>query len=334
MAVIIDAAALKFPVAHVARDYAQRQIQSVNATLTRLHDASDVEALHDFRVELRRLRSWIRAYNEFLGVNSKSYKRIGRLAQVTNVARDAEVGLQYLNSIKKGLQIAEKRGLAWLALELESASRDGVERAQKEVTNNWHKIADQITAQLASAGVAAAKTRETFGEHAAKLLDQHITRLTQRINAVNSDGEFHKVRIAGKRLRYLVEPLRKDVPQVKQLVQVAKQMQDLLGELNDAQVLYERLQQSVFAAGKEQAMKLLAIYTDDKDLDEEKLRVLRHADPVKGLLNLTRLLKNRRDDLVVSVRQQLPDIMNQITLIADELIAQLIEKELQVAEER
>src|SRR5918998_1337794 len=63
----------------------------------RLADPQDAEALHDFRVALRRLRSCIRAYrNELKGSVSKRMRRsLRELMLVTNEGRDAEVHLEW-----------------------------------------------------------------------------------------------------------------------------------------------------------------------------------------------------------------------------------------------
>ena len=72
--------------------------------LDRLGEGDD-EALHDFRVSLRRLRSIIRAYRPFLKGSKprKLRKRLGALASSTNVARDAEVQIVWLE--KAGVEL-------------------------------------------------------------------------------------------------------------------------------------------------------------------------------------------------------------------------------------
>ena len=55
----------------------------------------DREALHDFRVAVRRLRSVLRAYRRWLGraAARKARRRFRSLAATTNDGRDAEVQL-------------------------------------------------------------------------------------------------------------------------------------------------------------------------------------------------------------------------------------------------
>src|SRR6266702_3511109 len=65
----------------------------------------DDEALHDFRVALRRLRSVLRAFRPWLAgtVRRKHEKRLKRLGRGTNAARDAEVQLAWLSSEREAL---------------------------------------------------------------------------------------------------------------------------------------------------------------------------------------------------------------------------------------
>ncbi|HZK77339.1 MAG TPA: CHAD domain-containing protein, partial [Gemmatimonadaceae bacterium] len=55
--------------------------------------AADDDLLHDFRVALRRLRSWLRAFDSSLGdtVRRKHERRLRSIVRSTNAARDATV---------------------------------------------------------------------------------------------------------------------------------------------------------------------------------------------------------------------------------------------------
>src|SRR6266576_3427699 len=51
-------------------------------------DTADNEALHDFRVSIRRLRSWVRAFKPWLSddVRPKQRRRFSRIAETTRIA--------------------------------------------------------------------------------------------------------------------------------------------------------------------------------------------------------------------------------------------------------
>jgi CHAD domain-containing protein len=64
---------------------------------TRLDALDDTEAVHDFRVALRRLRSLLKAHRPRLGRKVEKLRRkLGAIADKTSAARDAEVQLVWL----------------------------------------------------------------------------------------------------------------------------------------------------------------------------------------------------------------------------------------------
>ena len=61
-----DPSLRELPAREAARRLVRRQLETARAEAPRLHDAADAEALHDFRVALRRLRSLLRAWRKVL----------------------------------------------------------------------------------------------------------------------------------------------------------------------------------------------------------------------------------------------------------------------------
>ncbi|OYV66609.1 MAG: hypothetical protein B7Z74_10815, partial [Deltaproteobacteria bacterium 21-66-5] len=77
----------------------------------------------------------------------------------------------------------------------------------------------------------------------AALLRAHRRALAAALRRVRSAADVaaaHRARIAGKRLRYLLEPLRGDRG-VARVVARLRTLQDRLGEFHDAQLLRDRL---------------------------------------------------------------------------------------------
>ena len=76
------------PVERSARWLALRFLDEAGAGHARLDEADDPEALHDFRVGLRRLRSTVRAYRRWLGgsLGPKDRRRLKALAGATGAA--------------------------------------------------------------------------------------------------------------------------------------------------------------------------------------------------------------------------------------------------------
>jgi hypothetical protein len=109
------------PVQETARLLALAWLAEADAALARLPDSEDTEALHDFRVSLRRFRSSVRAYQPYLkgSAPKKARRRMGTLASGTNPGRDAEVQIAWLESLRQALAPGELAGWQWLATQAE-----------------------------------------------------------------------------------------------------------------------------------------------------------------------------------------------------------------------
>jgi CHAD domain-containing protein len=196
---------------------------------------ADAGALHDFRVSVRRLRSTLRAWRKPLGrsVRDKDLRRLRRVARATTEARDAEVLLAWVAETAGSLAGAHRAAADWMAARL--APRDRGPDLFRTV-ERFRAAADALSRRLkreippASTGTYAAALAERIREQAAS-----VERSLSRVETAADASLAHRARIEGKRLRYLLEPLRDTAgagsgPAVKAL----KRLQDILGDLNDA----------------------------------------------------------------------------------------------------
>src|SRR5262245_34380048 len=113
------------PASEGARRLALMHLEAARAARTGVETAADPEALHDYRVALRRLRSCLRSYGPELRstVNRKSRRRLDRIARATNQSRDLEVHLGWLAAEAAAAGEAERPGIEWLTARLEEAQR-------------------------------------------------------------------------------------------------------------------------------------------------------------------------------------------------------------------
>ncbi len=235
------------PVRIGARLLALRHLDDAAAARERILAGQDMEALHDFRVALRRLRSDARAWASWLGdtLTPGDRRRLRDLARGTSAARDLEVQLARLR--RAALPPAVLPGALRLAAALQNQRRAADHAALRAVhrfpeaehrlrAHLLHYTADidvrSPLAFVACAAVAAA--------HALALLSE----LRASLDAVlaSADRErIHAARIAGKRLRYLLEPFRDDLTDGRSAIQRLKALQDAFGDLHDTDVLLGRL---------------------------------------------------------------------------------------------
>jgi CHAD domain-containing protein len=226
----------------------------------RLADLADVEALHDLRVALRRLRSTLRALRPLLGgaVGEKPLRRLRKAARLTGPARDDEVLLDWLGAARPRLQAPYRGALDWLTERVDHRRRLGhaavAERAVPRLLRATSRIARALAGPLPPA-VAGAPA--TFAEALAGLLRSQAAALREALRGVAGPQDvaaIHGARIEGKRLRYLLEPLRGvEGADAAGAVKALKGLQDLLGEWHDAHAFEAALAGARLEAAAERA---------------------------------------------------------------------------------
>src|SRR6185369_15551459 len=147
--------------------------------------------------------------------------------------------------------------------------------------------------------------RRTLGAAAAEILAAQAAELADHLSRVGGPGaetEAHQARIRAKRLRYLLEPFRQEVPAAAPVVQRIKALQDLLGELHDAHVLEHEITRALGQAAAERAERLLEL-TLHHAPDDKLLRAERRRRREPGLLALAKRNRDRRDRLYSEVAQ-------------------------------
>lgn len=216
----------------------------------RLEDPEDPEALHDFRVGLRRLRSCSRAYRLQLkgSITKRVRRRLRKLTQGTNAGRDTEVHLAWLRHQAEQLGPEDLQGLSWLIGRLEGRRFDSVRTATANARQQFLKTAAKLRPRLGTFRMeirtGSRQAHRSFGQATGELIRAQVAELAgslKRVQGAEDVKGVHSARISAKRLRYLLEPLARRVPGVKGLVTQLKDVQDSLGDLHDRHVLAEEI---------------------------------------------------------------------------------------------
>jgi CHAD domain-containing protein len=202
------------------------------------------EALHDFRVAIRRLRSTLQAYRPLLDdvVKAKDRRRLRRMMDETSTARDLEVQIAHLRALRREIAADAEPTVARLVRQLRHRARTGHSIAAAEVETAYPQATQALDRRLrrVTASATALPLRFVIGP----LIATHARVLRPLLEDVPSLGDtrtLHQTRIEVKRTRYLLEPLRRALPGATTLVQRLVRLQDLLGELRDFQVLERAL---------------------------------------------------------------------------------------------
>jgi CYTH domain-containing protein len=113
------------------------------------------------------------------------------------------------------------------------------------------------------------------------------------------EAPAHRARIAAKRLRYLLEPIRSEVDGVEPLIAKLRDLQDALGELRDSRTQRAALLRDLVKAGREHERRLEAAvragvgWTPSVDQGD---------DPRPGLLALAERLEEREAEAFARLR--------------------------------
>lgn len=217
--------------------------QQVRAMLSRIPDVEpqrDPEAVHDVRVAMRRSRSAIRIFAPWLPPEALSVdEELRWLGGELGDARDLEVQRQRLERYREELPSLDVDAL--LGHRVESAQRRAVVALDSERART---LVDALTA-LSTLPADADAGGPPATEVAPGLIDTSWRRLRRRARRLTADSpaeEYHRARIAAKRMRYaaeFVQPLYGK--RSTRAVSALKELQDLLGEQNDTEVAQQLL---------------------------------------------------------------------------------------------
>jgi CHAD domain-containing protein len=294
------------PAAEATRLIALGYLEDATRAATRLEDPDDEDALHDFRVALRRLRSTLRAYRLELRERARrsSRDRLGKIADTTNRSRDADVALAWLRPLASDLTSRERVGLRELIERIERRREDAVGKTVARVQRSFAKAAKRLRKRLGEYRQTVQTAADDgapalFPVVAAAAITEHAADLGRRLEEVRSPDQFdevHAARIAAKRLRYLLEPLGERIPGGAALVRQLRELQDLLGDLCDTRVLATEVETAVTAVGATRARRLFDLALADVDAAERR-KAARANNERPGLLAVARRLRARRDAL-------------------------------------
>ncbi len=302
---------LSRPPAEGARLIALSYLDQAAAARERLANPADAEALHDFRVALRRLRSGLRAYSELLedSVPKKLAKRLKRLAGATGPGRDAEVQLEWLRGQGSRLSSHQRSGYSWMLARVNDRRREAYEGLQEEIERDFPDVNDDLRRRLSvyrtKVHLDPEEPPPTLGEVTAAILRDQVAELVAHLAKVEDaedKDKAHEARISAKRVRYLLEPFAEELPDSAPVVKRFKALQDLLGDLHDAHVLEDELTEAVEDAAVERTRKILQLALDDPG--SALLRAQRRRSLETGLIALARLNRDRRDRLFATLEEK------------------------------
>lgn len=212
----------------------------------------DIEFLHDFRVSIRRTRSALGQIKGIIDEKTvlRAKENFSFLGKSTNKLRDIDIYLlrekhykhmlpvklrEFLNPYFENLYEERKTEHKQLVTILRSAK-------YKRIVSDWKRYLNSINENQRTGPSA---------EELAKMIilkrNKKVIKFGEKILLTGSDDLLHKLRIEGKKLRYLLEFFSSLFVQekIQVLISKLKILQDNLGEFNDLVVQQDHLYTAV-----------------------------------------------------------------------------------------
>lgn len=211
-----------------------------------VRQGEDIECLHRMRVASRRLRTALRAFADCLPHRPLAVWRreVRRITRALGDARDLDVQLEFLGTCRPARSVY-RPGLARLRLRL--AQRRA--KLQRRVVRRLDEfeavgVAESMRDRLSGIANPAARSA-ALGRRAEREIAAHLDELLSFQPYVSDPrrvAELHQMRIAAKHLRYSLELFRPlFAGRFERQIDAAKDIQQKLGELHDADVWRELL---------------------------------------------------------------------------------------------
>lgn len=270
-----------------AEDTGSALTGSADALRAGAEDADDL--LHDFRVAIRRLRSWLRAFKGPLSdaLPKKQRRRLSAIVRDTNAARDAAVHVEWLKKNRRDLAAQRRAGYNWMHSRLQKRRMKGLDTAVA-AAENFAAVAPKLRESLDLDDAKDVSSSPLFGIMLADVIGDAADKLKTRLAKIRRSNDImriHRARIAAKRLRYVVEPVAALGIDGQLIVDSLKSLQDSFGDLHDVHVFSAQLARASRKAAKK----------SDGGAPE---------DPQPGLVHIAHKLHARGEGLYATIARE------------------------------
>ncbi len=210
-----------------------------------LSDDPDPERLHQLRVALRKIRSFLAFYEEVLDKApvSSLRQRLGSLMKATNDARDLDVYLLWLDHYERDLFPKRLHGtLEALRQEILEQKEEAYGTLKETLrSRRFAEVLEALEAFAADESLVRCHPRHPALFRAKAFLLSQVRRLIKRSEKLHRDSPpeaYHKVRIEAKKLRYMLELFASvlEPGAYEATLKQVKKIQEILGEHQDFMV--------------------------------------------------------------------------------------------------
>jgi CHAD domain-containing protein len=213
----------------------------------------DAEDLHKFRVATRRSRAVIRATKPLFGESLSALNaELKWLAAVLGPVRDLDVLIERLRATAEtlGADSAGANAIVASLVDERGHRYDALRQALDD--DRYLALLDSFAATIAS--LPDVDAPDGLRPLAARPL-RKLRKVARKLSDEPADEELHKLRIRAKRARYAVELVDDGGKRVKRYLDALKELQDVLGEHQDAVIAEQHVRElagdaTALAAGR------------------------------------------------------------------------------------
>lgn len=246
--------------AELLRDKILHQLDLLRSHHSRAIENGDVEAIHKMRVITRRLQAAIDLLqndaNEIRIISLKRQLRTLRRSLAILRNYDVFIGMietessrrpslqrQQNELITTEMRRRRERSLVKIRKSLSSSHLDELAHKIRALWAHWYQT-DLTARSLKSAGQPGFGIDRFAGRVVDRLEQRYaeLQHLASQVQAISSGAEVHQLRIAAKRLRYLLELVSEiGYGDAKRSTEWLKVLQDRLGDLHDVDAFEEEV---------------------------------------------------------------------------------------------
>lgn len=198
-----------------------------------LHD--DTEDLHQFRINIRKSRAFLKEFGFLLPKKHLKYfnEHLADFATQTNQKRDLDVIKERLSELDKDHKMIKK--------DIKGKQRSEQQHIQemlrgKAFKDFFYTYQDILTGETL---LTEDNTSDSIENTAKQVILYLHHKIITKIDALEEEfnvDKLHKIRISLKKLRYLLEEFQHifGEEKIEKMIEKGKELQTLLGDLNDA----------------------------------------------------------------------------------------------------
>lgn len=227
-----------------ASDQADRRLGRLAFQISQTIKSHDAEAVHDFRVALRRFSQVLRVFKPcFRGKEARKIRReLKQMMDLAGEVRNCDIALKLMAK-------SRRRGITGLRPKVQELRREG-ERALIAFLRHWVNRKSSLKWRVTVASTTTTN-REPFARAGiARTAQRVLPRMAQQFFKRGNDAaktkaspdELHQFRISSKKFRYTLELFTSLYgPPLSSPLETIRRGQRLLGDINDCETVRDLL---------------------------------------------------------------------------------------------